>query len=152
MSLFLPDRRFAPAQQRRDVPDLDQVSERMRRMLEQTFAGMLPSDLEDLWTPLVDIEEQDDAYVVEAELPGVSRDDVNIEIVGNELMINGELKERERKGILRKQTRRVGRFAYRVALPEQVDGEKVEARLNDGVLTMRVPKSQRAQRKKIDVK
>lgn len=152
MSLFLPDRRFAPAQQRRDVPDLDQVSERMRRMLEQTFAGMLPSDLEDLWTPLVDIEEQDDAYVIEAEVPGVKKEDVKIESAGNELTISGEMKERERKGVLRRKVRRTGGFLYRVMLPEDVDGEQIEAKLQEGVLTIRVPKAQKAERRKIEVK
>jgi HSP20 family protein len=136
--------------------DLDPVAQRMQRILEQTFGDLadwaLVTGDRGIWSPPVDIEEQDDAYVVEAELPGVKRDDINIEIVGNELMINGEFKERDRKGILRKQTRPVGRFDYRVALPEHVDGEKVEAHLNDGVLTVRVPKSERAQRKKIDVK
>jgi HSP20 family protein len=100
----------------------------------------------------VDIEEADDAYVVEADLPGVKRQDVNIELVGNELMVTGEIKERERKGALRRQTRRVGRFDYRVVLPDHVDDDKVEANLTDGVLTVRVPKAERAQRRKIEVK
>jgi HSP20 family protein len=104
------------------------------------------------WSPPVDIEEQDDAYVIEAELPGVKREDVNIEVVGNELSITGEIKERERKGVLRRRTRRVGRFEYRVRLPEQVDPEKVEANLDGGILSVRVPKIQRAERRRIEVK
>jgi HSP20 family protein len=130
--------------------DLEQVSERMRRLLEQTFGGMLGEPVG--WIPAVDIEEQEDAYIVEAEVPGVKREDVNIELVGNELMITGELKERERKGIIRRSTRRVGRFEFRVTLPDQVDPEKIDASLNDGVLTVRVPKSERAQRRRIEVK
>jgi len=130
--------------------DLEQVSERMRRLLEQTFGGMLGEPVG--WIPAVDIEEQEDAYIVEAEIPGVKREDVNIELVGNELMITGELKERERKGIIRRSTRRVGRFEFRVTLPDQVDPEKIDASLNDGVLTVRVPKSERAQRRRIEVK
>jgi len=56
----------------------------MRRLLEQAFGGFgLPSSIQTGgWSPLVDIEEADDAYVVEAELPGVKKDDVNIEFVG----------------------------------------------------------------------
>jgi HSP20 family protein len=133
------------------LSDLDQFNERMHRMLEQTFGGLVPTD-RDAWLPLVDNEEEDDAYVLEADLPGVKRGDVKIEQIGNELLISGEFKERERKGVIRRQTRRTGRFAYRVALPEQVDTEKVEARLVDGVLTVRVPKSQRAQRRQIEIK
>jgi HSP20 family protein len=152
MSLFLPDRRFASAQQRREPRELDEVSERLRQLLEQTFSGVLPADIEQLWTPPVDIEEQDDAYTLEVELPGVKKDDVKIEYAGHELTISGEIKERERKGVLRRKTRRVGGFIYRVVLPDEVDAEHVEAKLQDGVLVVRVPKAQKAQRRSIEVK
>ena len=125
------------------------------RMLEQTIGGAWPSPLLTEgagWAPLVDIEEQDDAYVLEAEVPGVKREDVNIEVVGNELSITGEIKEKERRGALRRRTRRTGRFEYRVRLPEQVDASKIEASLDQGVLTIRVPKSERSQRQQIEIK
>jgi HSP20 family protein len=133
---------------------VDQVTDRLRRIAEQMFAGMAPPALlaeAAAWTPLVDIEEEDNAYVLEVELPGVKRDDINIELVGNELMITGELKERERTGIVRRRTRRVGRFDYRVMLPSQVDAQKIEARLDNGVLTVSVPKLEQG-RKRIEVK
>jgi HSP20 family protein len=129
--------------------------ERLRRMLDQTFGSFGLSSLvtESVgWSPPVDIEEQDNAYVIEAELPGVKKDDVNIELVSNELMITGDIKEREREGILRKRTRRIGRFEYRVRLPEQVDPDNVEAKLKDGVLSVRVPKHEQAERRRIQVK
>jgi HSP20 family protein len=151
MSQVLPERR---SQQRGGAGELDQLSERMRRFLDQTFgAGWAPLVVDPIgWSPPVDIEEQDDAYVIEAELPGVKREDVNIEVLGNELSITGEIKERERQGVLRRRTRRVGRFEYRVRLPEQVDSENVEANLAEGVLTVRIPKAERAQRRRIEVK
>jgi HSP20 family protein len=124
-------------------------------MLDQTFGSFgLPALATESvgWTPPVDIEEQDDAYVIEAEVAGVKKDDVNIELISNELMITGEIKEREREGILRKRTRRIGRFEYRVRLPEQVDADKVEANLKDGVLSVRVPKREQAERRTIQVK
>jgi HSP20 family protein len=124
-------------------------------MLDQTFGSFgIPARLTDVggWTPLVDIEETDDAYHVEAELPGVRQKDVNIELVGNELTITGEIKERPRKGVLRRQTRRTGRFDYRVSLPDHVDPEKIDAKLAEGVLTVRVPKSETAQRRRIEVR
>jgi HSP20 family protein len=157
MSQLLPERRRGGASGRWEpVQELEQVTERMRRMLEETFggSGRWPSLLSETagWSPLVDIEEHDDAYVLEAELPGVTREDVDIELVGNELAITGELKEKERTGIVRRRTRRTGRFDYRVTLPEQVDAEQIEASLDEGVLTVRVPKSERAQRKKIAIK
>ena len=155
MSQLLPEERSRLAPERWEpLSELEQATERMRRMLDQTFGSFgWPSPVETRgWSPLVDIEEADDAYVVEAELPGVKREDVNIELVGNELTITGEVKQRKHTGALRRQTRRTGRFAYRVGLPAQVEAENIEASLSDGVLTVRVPKAERAKRKKIEVK
>ena len=156
MSQVLSERRPSTTPERWEpFSELEQVTQRMRRMLEQTIGGGWPSPLLTEgpgWAPFVDIEEQDDAYVLEAELPGVKREDVNIEVVGNELAITGEIKERERKGALRKRTRRTGQFEYRVRLPEQVDSTKIDAKLDQGVLTVCVPKAERAQRRKIEIK
>jgi HSP20 family protein len=136
---------------RQTTPEpVDQASERVRRMTEQMFAALgAPALLAEAsaWTPLADIEEEDNAFLIELELPGVKRDDVNIELVGNELTITGELKERERKGIVRRRTRRVGRFDYRVMLPRQVDAEHIEAKIHDGLLTVRIPKSESGRRR-----
>jgi HSP20 family protein len=120
-------------------------------MLEETFGG-LPATITDLasWAPPVDIEETDEAFVVEAEVPGVKKKDLNIELMGNELTISGEIKERERTGIVRRRARKVGNFFYRVVLPENVDAGTMDADLHDGVLTVRIPKSQRAQRRRIE--
>jgi HSP20 family protein len=156
MSQVETERRSTTPERWEPVNELEQMTQRMRQMLEQTFGGFgFPSALlteASGWSPLVDIEEQDDAYVLEAELPGVNREDVNIEVVGNELMITGEIKERERKGAMRRRTRRTARFAYRVRLPDQVDSSKIDANLDRGVLTVRVPKSEKAKRQKIEVK
>jgi HSP20 family protein len=134
------------------LQDFEQVAERMQRLLDQTFGGDSPPLAEVAsWVPPVDIEETDDAYVVEAEIPGIKRDDVNIEFVGNELTITGEIKERERVGLVRRRTRRTGSFEYHVTFPNHVDGDKIEAQLDKGVLTVRVPKAERAQRRKIAV-
>jgi HSP20 family protein len=155
MSQTLPERRSPRTPERWEpTSELEQITDRMRSMLEQTFGafGWTPPLLERTgWSPFVDLEETDDAYVVEAELPGVRREDVNIELVGNELTITGEAKQRERTGTVRRQTRRTGRFDYRLSLPSHVDAEKVEANLADGVLSVRVPKSERAQRRRIEI-
>ena len=152
--MALPERRSTIAPERWEpLRELEQVTDRMRRMLDETF-GAWPSLLTDVatWSPAVDVEETDSEYVIEAELPGVRREDVNMELARNELTITGEVKERERKGTLRRRTRRTGRFEYRVALPEQVDSEKIDAKLDQGVLTVRVAKSERAQRRRIEIK
>ena len=152
MSQALQERRTKDTSER--AQPLSDV-ERLRKMLDQTFGGFgLPALATESvgWAPPVDIEEQDDAYVIEAEVPGAKKDDVNIELISNELMVTGEIKEREREGILRKRTRRIGRFEYRVRLPEQVDPDNVEATLKDGVLSVRVPKHEQAERRRIQVK
>ena len=100
------------------------------------------------FTPLADLEETDEAYVAEIELPGVKQEDLTVEVAGRRLTVTGERKERERIGVLRRRTRTVGRFHYEVLLPGDVDEEAVEASLAEGVLTVRVPKpvSQRPRR------
>src|SRR2546421_237279 len=139
MSQLLPERRTrGPAQRWEPLSEVDQAAERMRRLLDQTFGDVgWPSTFGESgsWSPPVDIEETDDAYVLEAELPGVKRGDVDIELVGNELTINGQVVERERAGILRRRTRRTERYQYRVTLPDQGDDDKIDADLKDGVLT-----------------
>jgi HSP20 family protein len=156
VSQTLPERRRSSTTERWEpLSELEQVTDRMRRLLEQTFGGLglsAPGMERAGWSPLVDLEEQDDAYVVEADVPGVKPEDVDVELVGNELMVSGEIKEKERTGTLRRQTRHTGRFEYRVSLPAHVDPEKVEAKLTDGVLEIRVPKSERAQRRRIEIK
>ena len=68
------------------------------------------------------------------------------------MAITGQRRQRESTGTIRRQMRRTGRFEYRVALPDHIDGEKVEARLDEGVLTFRIPRSERAQRRTVDVR
>jgi HSP20 family protein len=142
-------RRAVP--QRRDpfrqFEDLQQLT---FRLMQDALSGQIPTP-EGVFTPLVDIEETDDAWIIEAELPGVRREDVNVEVDGAELAITGEIKERERTGILRRRTRPVGRFEYRVTLPSAIDSSKIDANLKDGILTVRVPKPENARPRRIEV-
>jgi HSP20 family protein len=131
--------------------ELEDLQSRTEQLLESVWSGT-PVTNGGLWSPSVDIEETDDAWIVEAEVPGVKREDVNVDLRDSELIITGDIKERERKGILRRRTRRTGRFEYRVMLPGDADPERVEASLHDGVLTVRVPKPERAQPRRIEVK
>jgi HSP20 family protein len=130
--------------------ELEQLQEATAQLMENVWSG---SGLADggVRTPLVDIEEADDAWIVDAELPGVDRDDVSVEVRDSELVVTGEIKERERRGILRRRTRPTGRFEYRVALPGPIDAEAVEATMADGVLTVRVPKPEQARPHRIEV-
>jgi HSP20 family protein len=131
--------------------ELEQFNEQFERLIDRVWSptgagGAAP------WIPLADIEETDDAWVVDLELPSVDRKDINVELRDKELVVTGAIKEKERKGVVRRRTRRTGDFEYRVTLPGQADEENIEANLHDGVLTVRVPKSDRARARRIEVK
>jgi HSP20 family protein len=126
--------------------ELDELADRVNRLWEAGFDGGLQD-----WAPLADVEETDDFYVVEIDLPGVKRDEVDIQLTDRQLTVAGEVTEKERTGILRRRTRRVGRFQYSVTLPADVDADGVSARLDDGVLTVRVPKAEQAKPRRIPI-
>jgi HSP20 family protein len=115
--------------------------------------GILSTRLGDgqIHVPNFDIEESEDAWIVEADLPGVRRKDMNVEVRDGELVVSGEIKERERTGVLRHRTRRTGEFEIRVALPGDVDPQAVEANVDHGVLTVRIPKPERAKPRQVEV-
>ena len=135
-----PARRFQP------FPEFDQLQAQMGELLESALSGDAAP-----WVPAVDIEETDDAWIVEAELPGVDKNDVDIEMNDNELVVRGEIKEREREGILRRRTRRVGEFEFRVTMPGQADADAIDAKLDHGVLRIQVPKTQESQPRRIEI-
>ncbi len=148
--MALPARRSSSPPERWDpFQELEELHSRIGQLMDSSWPSDRPGGV---WSPLVDIEETDDAWLVEAELPGVKQDDLEVEVSDSELVISGELKERERKGILRRRTRRTGQFDYRVTLPGQADPEAIEASLEEGVLTVRIPKPERARRRRIEIK
>ena len=131
--------------------EFEQLAGQMNELMESTFGRGAAMTDGMIWAPPVDVEETEDAYVIDADVPGVKRDDVNVEVRDNELVISGEIKEQDRKGLLRRETRRKGRFEYRLILPSDVDADSVEARLDDGVLNIRVPKAAKAKPRRIEV-
>jgi HSP20 family protein len=139
-----------PVQRWDPLRELEGLQERMAQLVGNARSG--DGDGLRPWVPLFDIEETDDAWIVEGELPGVRPEDVTVELRDNELSISGEFKERERKGILRRRTRRTGAFDFQITLPGTVDAEDIEATLKDGVLTVRVPKSEQARARRITVR
>jgi HSP20 family protein len=134
------------------VSEVNRLTQQMAQLFDDRWPD-LPALLgRDGFTPVADVEETDDAYLIDMDLPGVDKDDVNIEFTGRRLVVNGERKEKERVGVLRRQTRTVGRFRYEVTLPEQINGDGIEATLQEGVLHLRVPKQPGGQRRRIEVK
>ena len=132
--------------------EIEELRARMDRLFEEVLGGS-GLGAGGVWSPPVDLEETDDAWVVEAELPGMKKGDITVELRDSELAIHGEVKERQRKGILRRRTRRTGQFDYRVSLPGEVDADAdMDAQLAEGVLTVRIPKPERARRRRIEIK
>lgn len=104
------------------------------------------------FTPLADLEETPDAYLVEVEVPGVRREDIDVELADRRVWVRGERKEKERVGILRRRERTVGRFACEVLLPGDVEDDGVQAHLDGGVLTLRLPKPERDRPRRIEIR
>lgn len=128
-----------------DAGDFAQLWDRMGRMFDPG-AGTS----QDAWVPVVETEEADDAYLVRAELPGLKTDDVNVELSGNDLRINGEIDEDGGNG--KTLRRRHGKFAYHMSLPADADVAHADAQMSDGVLSVRLPKAAQAQTRKIAIK
>lgn len=134
------------------LTELSALNRRLRGWLDDwDRVPSLLRDAGDAFTPPADVEETGDAYVVEIELPGVKRRDIDVTLAGRHLTVTGERREKERDGILRRRTRVTGRFRYEVTLPAcDPDGE-VTAGFDDGVLTVRVPKPESDRSRRITV-
>jgi HSP20 family protein len=143
--MALPARRRPPPALRSRDPwsDIEQTARRMTEMFDQTFGAWPGLGFDDTFAPLADLEETEDAYLLEVELPGVAREDIEVEVKSRRVTITGERKERERTGVLRHRTRSVGQFFYEAVVPGDVDDEQVSASLDDGVLTVTIPKAER---------
>jgi HSP20 family protein len=131
--------------------EFDRITEQLSQLFDGTWAQSPPAS-RDAFTPLADLEETDDAYVLDIELPGVNKKDIDVELDGRRILVSGERKEEKRVGLLRRQTRAWGRFRYEVVLPDEVDDEHIEANLDDGVLHLTIPKRTGGQeRRRIEV-
>jgi len=106
------------------------------------------------WSPLVDISEDEKEYVIKAEIPEIKKEDVKLMVQDNVLTISGERKsEKEEKGKKYHRVERTyGSFLRSFTLPEDADGSKVAAEYKDGMLNVRLPKSEKAKPKSIEVK
>jgi HSP20 family protein len=106
-----------------------------------------------VWTPAVDIAEDDNGYVVKAELPGVKKDQVKITMQDNVLSIRGEKEEEKesRSSSYHRVERSYGAFERRFSLPSNVRQDGIDATFKDGILTVTLPKAEEAKPKQIDV-
>ena len=137
------------------VSDLVSLRDAMDRLFEDSFVSPrnwpAPSGMTE---PSLDIFETGSDVVVKAALPGLKPEEVDITMTGDLLNITGETKEeteQKNKNYIRRE-RRYGSFSRSVTLPEGLEGDKAEAKFENGVLTLTIPKSEQIKPKKIQVK
>lgn len=135
--------------------DLVSIQDRMNRLFEQTLSRSRGEEgvTATTWTPPVDIYETAETIVMKAEVPGVAREDVHIQIDGNTLTLKGErrfARDVQEESYLRIE-RAYGSFHRSFALPATVQQENVRAVLKDGVLELTLPKAEDSKPKRIAV-
>ena len=104
--------------------------------------------------PETDVVETEREIRVQVEMPGLKRENIEVDVENNVLTIRGEKREERtegQEGRYHLAERRWGTFARSFVLPRDVDADNIQASFEDGVLTVRIPKSEKARRRKIDV-
>ncbi|HKK44224.1 MAG TPA: Hsp20/alpha crystallin family protein [Balneolaceae bacterium] len=133
----------------------------LRREMDRIFNDLIPfswrfDDTETelgLWTPKADMVETDNEYLVDVDLPGLSKKDIQINYHDNVLTIEGERKvekKEEREGFLRNE-RYFGSFKRSFMLPAAITDEKIKATFKDGVLHVSIPKAEKSKRKSVTI-
>ena len=136
--------------------ELDEVSGRLNRL----FGPMTRRAGEDDgaffadWAPAIDVQETDKEYLLKADLPDVKKEDVKVDVKEGILTVEGERKqEKEEKGKkFHRIERSYGKFVRRLAVPSDVDEQKIGAEFKEGVLNVHLPKSVTAKPRSIDIK
>lgn len=135
--------------------------DRLQREMNRAFDGFFRGDLLDTgsmstsaWTPAIDISETNDSYIIRAELPGIKKDGVKITMHNNVITIRGEKKNdvEKKEENYHVVERSYGSFERSFTLPGTVRSETVDARFDDGILSITLPKTKEAKEEVIDVK
>jgi HSP20 family protein len=139
--------------------EFEDIYDRMGQLMNFAFGDLARVEMP--WVPLADLSETEDAYVVKVELPGVGKDQIDVQLQDRELVVSGEVPEQDQDGQdggqngghrRHRSTRRTGRFEFRAWLPGDVNADAVQGELTDGVLTLTIPKSEAAKPHKIEIK
>jgi len=105
------------------------------------------------WNPAADIYETKDDFVFKVELPGISKEDIKVELTGDNLSIKGERKEEKevKKEEYHRVERYCGSFTRSFRLPKNADGQNMKAAMKEGILELRIPKMEEAKTKAIPI-
>lgn len=133
------------------TPSFGPTGDRLTRLMEDLYE----EGEEITWMPAVDVTDAEEEIVLTAEMPGLTRDDVQIEVEDDVLRIQGEKREQtdreEEDGKVRVSERRYGAFARSFTLPATVEAEEIRAEMKNGVLTVRLPKTEAARGRRIEI-
>lgn len=131
--------------------DITTLRDEMNRLFNRTVGEGVSSG--SAWTPAVDIFDTDQAIVLRAELPGLTPEDIDIEIDDNVLSLKGErrFEETVQEGRYYRLERAYGHFQRNVTLPQGVKADEISASFDNGVLSVRVPKAEEVRPRKIAV-
>ena len=132
------------------------LQEQMNRFLSSSLRRYKDDGFAKFFAPEIDLAEEGDHYILTADLPGIRKEDLNISVTGSVLTLKGERKdELEKKGKnFYHLERSLGQFQRIVEFPTEVNADEIKASYKDGILELRVPKSESAKPKqiKVDVK
>ncbi|HLZ46653.1 MAG TPA: Hsp20/alpha crystallin family protein [Gemmatimonadales bacterium] len=150
--MFLTTRNYS----REAGAGLSHLSDRIQRVLNETLGGLdwqYQDSAAASWVPAVDVFEQADSIRITAEIPGVRPEDVKISLEGNLLTIHGTKQQEaeEKTERVHRYERTYGAFERSFTLPSSVEPKDIKATYDNGVLTVSLPKSERAKPRQIEV-
>jgi HSP20 family protein len=136
--------------------ELDSLQSDMNRIFDGFFgrdSGTRGANALQRWIPAMDLVETDDDLVLRADLPGLDRDDVGIEVKDNVLTVSGERRaeHEDRNEGFHRVERSFGRFSRSLGLPQGVSADNVRASFDRGVLEVRVPKPEERKPTRIEI-
>lgn len=138
------------------LKEMTAMQNRINRMFNEPFwpVGRLDEDTGmGMWSPAVDLYEKDDHFVIKAELPGVDKKDISIDLKDRVLTLSGERSfenEVQEENYYRKE-RSYGKFQRAFTLPADVDSDKIKAEFKDGLLKIEVPKPEQQKPKQVTI-
>jgi HSP20 family protein len=127
------------------LKELLDLQERMNRFFEETLSRDRTNEMEPFapsWVPIADVYDSPEAYLVELELPGLARADIDLRVKGREVTVRGERHPAGgRSAAFHRLERRYGAFARSFRFEADIDAKQVKAEIKDGLLTLTVPKA-----------
>ena len=135
------------------LKELLDLQERMNRFFEETLSRDRTNDMEPFapsWVPIADVYDSPEAYLVELELPGLARNDIDLRVKGREVTVRGERHPAGgHSAAFHRLERRYGAFGRTFRFEADIDAKQVKAEIKEGLLTLTVPKAKARRTKRV---